>query len=457
MLAVMANVVLFMSDEHNPFVSSPYGHPLIRTPHMQKLANDGLFCENAYCPSPICLASRSAFVSGRRVHEIRAYSNCLVNVPKAFPSYARVLGEQGVHTIHMGKLDVYDKAENLGFSEVYEASPDRQYPGDRNIGRTGMVRKGASARANGYGPRSEESAYGRHLRIVDCAVEWLHERAPTIHTPWVLSINIGPPHFPHYTTPELWEFYAEAADLPVHGADEESACHPRALDLRRFFESDLFTEEQVRGLRRGYLGCVDWVDQQLGRVRAAVEAAGLGQDTNIIYASDHGDMLGKFGMWWKCSLYEDSVRVPCIAAGPDFAGPRRVRTPVDLHDLRASLFHATGTVQPPHWIGQPLQEITENDQGRTIFSEYHGQGVRASSFLLRRGRWKYLHHCEAPSQLFDLEEDPQELHNQAETRPEIVGEMKTHLSAICSPEEENRRASAFVESQLRELAKQSGA
>ena len=83
----MANVLLLISDEHNPFYSSVYGHPFVQTPAMDRLAENGVVYESAYCPSPLCTPSRSAFMTGRRVHEIQAYSNCTIGVDPDIPTY----------------------------------------------------------------------------------------------------------------------------------------------------------------------------------------------------------------------------------------------------------------------------------------------------------------------------------------------------------------------------------
>ena len=148
-------------------------------------------------------------------------------------------------------------------------------------------------------------------------------------------------------------------------------------------------------------------------------------------------MLGKFGMWWKCSLYEDASRVPCIAAGPDFPSGSRVSTPVDLHDVQAGLFASTGAERPSDWIGRPLQHVPENDVGRVVFSEYHGHGARQSAFMVRKGKWKYLHHVGAPHQLFDLDRDPDELQNVYEAHPAVAAGLEKELRTICDPEAEN--------------------
>ncbi|MDQ3653524.1 MAG: sulfatase-like hydrolase/transferase, partial [Chloroflexota bacterium] len=404
----MTNVVLLMSDEHNAFVSSVHGHPTVRTPNLERLAARGVVFDAAYCPSPLCAPSRSAFMAGKPPHLVDVYNNSNV-IPADHPSYGGVLAEQGVYTVYAGKADVYTAADRLGFSELLNVQ-DRKPPGDTtSLIDPGKPSKDGPSRADGFGIRDDP--FRKDDRVVNVALTWLKECAPSLDRPWTISINIGAPHFPHFVTQELWERYSDAIDLPALGPDEPTAQHPYARDLRDYFSTNSFTENQIRGLRRGYLGCVDYVDQQLGRILDVVDESGISDDTVVIYTSDHGEMLGTFGMWWKCSLYEDSVRVPLIVAGPGFEPGTRVSTPVSLFDVQASLFHATAAERPDDWWGEPLQAVPRRDPERTVFAEYHGHGTRSGSFMIRKGPWKLMHHLAAPHQLFNLECDPHELNN----------------------------------------------
>jgi choline-sulfatase len=447
----MSNFLILMSDEHNPLYSASYGHKSIRTPNMQALADRGVVYENAYCPSPLCMPSRSAFMTGRRVHELQAYSNCNLLMDPTPSSFGSALARQGVHSAYVGKTDVYAPGNQLGFSAMMRPG-DRRPPGDINHRHTPTpIRPGAAMRADGYGPK--EDAGTDDILCVDEAVRWIRDCALDMKSAWVLVVNVVNPHFPHFARPEFWDMYPEEENLPEFGRECETARHPYAESLRRHFQTDQFMEEQIRGLRRGYLACISFVDQQLGRLTAALESAGAIGTTNIVYTSDHGDMLGKFGMWWKCSLYEDSVRIPMIAGGPDFARGQRITTPVDLHDLRAGLFAASGAQQPSGWLGKPLQHMSPNDANRVVFSEYHGHGVPGSSYMIRQGKWKYIHHTDATPQLFDLKNDPEELANLSEVQPTVVAALDAKLRSICSPEAENERAERFIEKQLKAIEK----
>ena len=443
----MSNVIVFMSDEHNPRYSSPYGHDFVDTPNMQWLADSGTLYERAYCPSPLCMPSRSAFLTGKRVHAVKAYGNNRLGIPPETRGLGAVLGEQGVHTVFVGKVHAYRPVAELGFSETIETNDGPSAFYEAQSRRPLAVCPGGAKRLDGYGPR--DTPWGNDVTYMDAAVDWLRTRAPEMDRPWVLYVNLVKPHFPHFCTERLWDKYREHGDLPTHDVEAATAQHPYAVDLRRHFELEQVEEEQVRGLRRGYYACVSFIDEQLGRLRSALGEAGLEDTTNVVYTSDHGEMLGKFGLWWKCTLLEDAARIPCIAVGPDFESGARVATPVDLHDLQASVFSLTGAQQPENWLGAPLGSLANDDRDRVVFAEYHGHGTRAGSFMVRQGDWKLIHHVEAPDQLFDLGDDPEELENQYEACPPKAEELSAALAEICDTAVEDREAEAFWERQLR--------
>lgn len=442
----MPNVVVFMSDEHSPFISSVYGHPFVHTPNMERLAQLGTVFENAYAPSPLCLPSRSAFMTGRPVHQIQTYNNCKV-IPFAHRSYGEVLAEQGVHTAYIGNgAALYCDPQDLGFTEMILAGK-RKPSLDTSFRRNPLPIRGENVLNRGFGPR--EDAWESEVRKVDAAVRWLLETAPTLNGPWTLTVNVSKPHFPLYATPELWERYEGFGDLPRYGTDQESANHPYAKDLRMQFRTDEFTEAQIRGMRQGYYACVSYVDRELGRLMDALNASGQADDTVVVYTSDHGEMLGELGLWWKSTLYERSARVPLIAAGAGFKPGARTSTPVSLLDLQAALFHAVDKRRPEAWWGTPLQSIPTSDPERVVFSEYHGHGVRSGAFMIRRGDWKLIYNMAAPHQLFNLREDPNELTNVWANHPKVGRSLVRDLYAICDPEVENENAHRFEERQLR--------
>lgn len=445
------NVVVLIVDEHNPRYSAIRNHPLAQTPNLRQMMERGTTFLNCYCPSPLCSPSRTSFLTGLRVHQHRQYSNCSVIAQPELNTYARALRAQGVHTVHVGKADFCMPATAAGFAHIIKGY-DRPSPGDTFISRHPLaIRTGEGAeRAKSFGPVSH-NPWADDDAVVDDAIAWLKTKPATLDKPFTMVVNINAPHFPHWVTPELWAKYEAGADLPAYGLDEPTAQHPYAQDLRAHFETQVMTEEQVRGQRRGYLGCVDHADSLAGRILDTLDQTGLAFNTIFIYTSDHGEMLGKFGMWWKCSLYEDSAQVPLVAMGPGFLAKDTIKTPVSLHDVNATLFKATGAVRPRDWVGNPLQDIVASGAGRAVFSEYHGHGTRASSYMIRHGSWKLIWCAEAPHLLFNLEEDPEELNNLAETWPQKFKELEEELFAACDPVKENQRAEEMITEQLQAI------
>ena len=125
---------------------------------------------------------------------------------------------------------------------------------------------------------------------------------------------------------------------------------------------------------------------------------------------------------------------------------------MDLHDVQASLFASTGAERPADWVGRPLQCVPAADDQRAVFSEYHGHGARNSAFMIRKGKWKYIHHVDAPHQLFDLDRDPDELKNVYKAHPAVAVDLERELRLICDPEAEDDRTDRFIEAQLESMA-----
>lgn len=440
----MTNVVMLVSDEHNPRYSSTYGHEFVQTPNMDRLAEQGAVFENAYCPSPLCVPSRTAFMAGRYTHETQAYNNSKV-IERRHPSYGGVLAAQGIHSLYVGGgSNLYRDPFHLGFAKMLGVERTGRALGTHSISAERPSSKPAKA-TEAHGP--VENMYAPDGARIDAAVDWISQSAPAVGCPWTMTIDINPPHPPYTTEPRYWEAYRGHGDLPTHGIEQESAHHPYALDARDNGRWD-YSDELVRELRQGYYGAISYVDDQLGRLLDAVQTAGLTEDTVIGYTSDHGEMLGKFGMWGKCSLYEDSARVPLIAAGPGFSPGTRVTTPVTTLDVQATLFHAVGARRPEAWRGRALQTLPVDDPLRPAFATYHGHNARGGAFMLRRGDWKLLYHSAAPHQLFNLHDDPEELVNLWSDRPDVAAALETELRAICDPEAVERDAAAVRDQQF---------
>ena len=445
------NVLIIKSDEHNPFLSTMEGHSFIQTQNLQKLADRGTYYRSHYCASPLCVPTRSAWISGLRPHKGEFYNNSVV-FQQDFPSHGRILREQGIYTVHVGKLDAYQEASKLGFSEMHRLwSPEVQDPGDMNISRNPvsdrpLENRTGIARNTMYGVK--ENPFASDEPIFNFAAGWIASKGLSLEQPWLLELCTSKPHFPCFTSQELWDLYEGHDDLPKVGVDHPVAQHPVSEDLRKHFKTDQFTAEQTRGLRRGYYANVTYIDRKIGELVKLLEVTGQLDNTVIIYTADHGTMMGKYGMHWKSSMHEDSARIPCLISGPGFDRGVINNTACDSMDLQATVFDIFAVKRPEHWDGQSMRGLDLNDSNRTAMSEYHGHGQRVSSYAIRKGPWKYMYHYSMPAQLFDIASDPQETVNLAASNPSQLKVMHEELLRYLDPDKEHHRAEAYIQRQL---------
>jgi choline-sulfatase len=191
--------------------------------------------------------------------------------------------------------------------------------------------------------------------------------------------------------------------------------HSRRLRFVCAMDETPVTEAQVLRARRGYYGAISYVDEQFARVVATLRSCGLAEDTIIIMLSDHGEMLGEHGLWYKMSFREGAARVPLIVHAPGRFSPRHVPHAVSLVDMLATLVELGGGTEPMVGTdGRSLLPHLRGDGGHDeVFGEYLAEGVVAPMMMVRRGRYKFIHSPGDPDQLFDLAEDPRELVNLA--------------------------------------------
>ncbi len=445
------NLVFIMSDEHNAAFMGASGHNVVRTPHLDHLAASGVLFENAYTNCPICVPARASFATGRYVHDCGYWDNA-DPYDGAAPSWGHRLMEQGHRVVSIGKLHYRDTSDPNGFDE--EIAPLHVVGGVGDLG--GLIRedmperKAAQRFARDIG-RGESSYTGYDRRIAAEAERWLEEEAPKYaDKPWVLFVSFVCPHFPLIAPPEFYDLYPEA-EIPWPDLYDEAdrPAHPFYRALRACMNYDAyFTEDGVREAVAGYLGLCSFLDDNIGKVLTAVERTGLGNDTRVIYTSDHGEALGKRGLWGKSTMFEESAAVPLIMAGPGIEAGRRVETLASLVDCHPTITDCVGAARHPDDAdlpGRSLFEIADGaDPDRAVFSEYHAAGAVAANYMLRDGRYKLVAFVGMEPELFDLETDPDETRNLARdpAHAEVRGRLEALLRAICDPEAADARARA---------------
>lgn len=442
-----ANTLVVLSDEHQARAMSCAGHPLVKTPNLDRLAARGMRFTNAITPCPICVPARAAFATGLYVHQCKYWDNSF-GYDGRVRGWGHALQEAGVPVESIGKLHYQAKDLPTGFDA--EHVPMYLYKGVGTV--WGSIRDPLPERptvkrmlGDHIGPG--QSDYTRYDQsIADLAVRWIEEKGrafAAMGRPWCLYVGFVAPHFPLVAPPEFFDLYPldKLPAAKLHPKDGYKL-HPWNQVHDDFWCHETMFEDETerRTAVAAYYGLVSWMDHNVGRLMKALEDAGLIDSTRVIYGSDHGENLGVRGLWGKSNLYRESVDVPLMMAGPDIAHGV-CETPVSLIDVSVtipdSLGLATAKVLPDR-PGRSLFDIARAapNSARPVFSEYHAIGSDTGAFMLRRGRWKYHHYVRHAPELFDIEADPEELVDLAgdPRYADALAELASELRAICDPE-----------------------
>lgn len=428
------NILLVVTDQQRRNSLGAYGCRYVSTPCLDELAAHATRYDHAYCCAPVCTPSRASMLTGKRIsgHGVYNLFDILPEGERLLPSFLRDLGYQ---TALVGKLHVsgilYEAARRNpgdGF-DIYELSHEPSILLD--------------APYNAYGRWLLENFPEDYRRLKREGRDWKNRPARSHFSAWVsqraaqlirerdkdrpLFLNVGyfDPHSPYDNHPaESEALLHEAAREPI--AAPEGETRPLAeLDMIRRLQCrtphERFTREEAEQLRRGYFAGVSFLDSQFGQIIDALKEEGIYDDTLIIFTSDHGDMLCDHDLLGKGAyFYDDCTNVPLIVKYPGQREGRVSDELVQLNDLFATALYAAGAADQAPPESRPLQTGT----GREIaVCEYRGcsqMDLRAfphpvQATMLRGRRYKLnLYHDTGERQLFDLEQDPEELHDLAE-------------------------------------------
>ncbi|MCP5074154.1 MAG: sulfatase-like hydrolase/transferase [Rhodobacteraceae bacterium] len=447
-MTVTSNLLIIMSDEHQARAMGCAGHPFVQTPNIDALAKRGVLFENAYTPSSICVPARASFATGRYVHQTRLWDNAMPYTGE-ISGWGHALQGQGVPVESIGKLHYRSEADPAGF--------DTEHLPMMVAGGVGMVwasirredeRVDGKGRMLGdyIGPGS--SKYIEYDKAVtERTKQWFKDRAALDDDrPWCLYVGLVAPHFPLVAPKEFYDLYPPETlpDAKLHPKDGHKR-HPWVEKQNAFMDSEAKFANEDERLRAfaAYYGLCSWLDYNVGEILSALEASGMSGETTIVYASDHGDNLGARGLWGKSNLYQESVTVPLIMAGPDVA-PGCCKTPVSLIDLSATIADHFGTRLNGADDIRSLKDIAREPENpdRIILSEYHAAGAVSGAFMLRKGRFKYHHYINFAPELFDLKTDPEETTNLAgdPAYQDVLPELERELRALCDPEKVDAQA-----------------
>ena len=416
------NILILMVDQLNGTLFPDGPADWLHAPNLKKLAARSTRFKNAYTASPLCAPGRAAFMSGQLPSATGVYDNA-AEFASSIPTYAHHLRRAGYHTCLSGKMHFVGPDQLHGFEErlttdIYPAdfgwTPDYRKPGERIdwwYHNMGSVTGAGVAEITNQMEYDDAVAYEANRKLYDLS-RGLDDR------PWCVTVSFTHPHDPYVARKKYWDLYddcdhllPEVGDL---GYDAQDPHSKRIFDANNWREFNL-TETDVKRSRQAYFANISYLDDKIGEILQTLEDTR--QEAIIVFVSDHGDMLGERGLWFKMSFFEGSSRVPMMIAAPQME-PGLNETPVSNIDVCPTLCDLAGVSMDEvmEWTtGQSLVPMGQGVQ-RTepVAMEYAAEASQSPMVALRRGRWKYTNCAIDPEQLFDLEADPHELKNLAE-------------------------------------------
>jgi len=450
------HILLIMADQFRADCVGADGNNAIQTPHLDRIAAEGVRFRCAYSSTPTCVPARAALLTGLSPwhHGMLGMTAMAERYPFEMP---RALREAGYYTMGIGKMHYSPARNGHGFHEMLLDEAARAESSEfRSDYISWFMAQAPNARYdatgldwNGY--ESKAYALPEHLHPTfwtgETAVQFLktYERPE----PFFLKVSFHRPHSP-YDPPERFMRMYENADLPKAYAGHWAARFaPHSDDTRHPWHGD-FGPEQVRRSRQGYYGSVSFVDEQIGRILQALEARGMLENTLILFTADHGDMTGDHHLWRKSYAYESSARIPMLLRCPAGLMPAErgmVREqPVELRDVLPTFLDAAGVAAPGHLDGKSLLTLLRGDSPdwRPYIDLEHNICYAPENHwnALTDGKRKYIYHAHSGGeQFFDLERDPHEEDDLAGVSPrrEEVNTWRDRLIAHLS-----ERGEAYV-------------
>ena len=395
------NILFLFPDQMRGQAMGCMGDPNVKTPHLDKLASEGILFRNTFANTPVCCPARAIILTGKYANQNGMIANDL-RLREGETTLAELLAAEGYRTGFIGKWHLDGGPRMPGYVP----------PGDRRQGFEFWAANEVSHQHfdTQYFRDSEEPIPIKKFEAeawADLGIEFLRG-TQTDQRPFFVTIQMGPPHNPYLAPEEYMAMY-----------------DPEKLTLRPNWAGP---EEDKPGARipgrkdiAAYYAMITAVDDQVGRILAELETLGLTDDTIVLVSSDHGDMLGSQGMRLKRKPWEESIRVPGIVRYPR-RGRKGVETEAFLShvDFAPTLLALCGVASPAGMQGSNLAPVIlgEAEEGPDsaffqIFGPYEGGDVIAGWRGVRTPRYLYARYEKEPWVLYDLEKDPYEMTNLA--------------------------------------------
>lgn len=438
------NILFIMTDSWDGRKTGYMGHPALRraTPNVDQLASEGTAFTNTYSTHPICCPARANLWSGQYSFRTESWNNYKGLEPDTPTFKDRLEREAGY--VFGSEIGGFGKHDYLSGNHTHLA---------RMTAWTGPANLPLPVYPNEEPEIIESDLVRVHeedWRTADQACAFLEAQVGQ-EQPFFCYVGLKQPH-PAFRTSRHWLSLVdeEQIDLPP----EDPTDHP-VITYQRINKnwSHGFDEASVRRTRAIYFGMIAETDAIVGQVVEKLKALGLDENTVIVFSSDHGELALEHQDWYKMSMYEASVRIPLVVAGPGVGRGRRVGQLASLIDFYPTFIDLAGLDPSPEADGASLvpllRDPTATHRG-WAFAMFTGSTINTTSWMIRRDAWKYVAYPGHPPQLFNLDEDPHELDNRAEREPEVAASLDAALREVVDYEAVHERVLAYDRESFRE-------
>ncbi len=421
MAAEKKNVVFLICDDLNCDLGS-YGHPLVKTPNIDRLAEQGTRFDRAYCQYALCGPSRASFLTGLYPDQTLIHKNAIYireHIPNV-TTVSQMYRNNGFFATRIGKLYHYNVPKHIGtsghddpYSWNYTINPrGRDVEEESKIFTLKPGTFGATLSWLAAEGTDEEQTDGM---IADAAVAEL-QRYHREDRPFFLAVGLFRPHTPYVAPKKYFDMYPlDQIVVPeVPEGYDKTIPEPALKSIRRKKEQINLADDLAKQAIQAYYATISFADAQVGKVLETLETTGLAKDTVVVFTSDHGYHMGEHGHWQKTTLFENATRVPLIISSPDQRDKGGVVTsPVEMVDIYPTLAELSGLEAPDFLSGVSLAASMDNSSVKpreSALSQY------MQGYSIRTERFRYTEWGEKGAEgveLYGCQDDPEELKNLA--------------------------------------------
>jgi arylsulfatase K len=434
-MSTRQNILFIHTDSMDGRAMGCMGHPSLAgaTPVLDQLHRDGMLFCNAYSNNPICCPSRASMLSGRFTHHCEGWNN-FKGLEPGEPTFLDQLAQAGYRLNTLGKMD---------YLSGHHTERARVSPWTRSAC---IMRPNYRMNAPQVLDTDERRVHSHDWDKIDAAGLWLRERAGQASPdhPFFLYIGLNAPH-PPFTTSRHYLDRIDPARVAI--PPDDPTPHP-ALAYQRTVKNWMhgFSDDTVRLVRRIYFAMIAEVDAMAGQMLKTLDELDLADSTYVIFSSDHGEMAMEHRQFYKMAPYEPSVRVPLLIRGPGVRKNSQTDTLVSLVDVYPTLMDMAGLPQPRGLDGYSLMPLLQGGRSRHpgwVLSENHESSCCTGTFMLRQGDWKYIAYAGMAPLLFNLRDDPGEVHDLAGSRADKVRELDAVLKQVVDYEQVDAKVKAY--------------